>query len=105
MRKSNIELIRILAMMMIVIWHFIVHGLNQNEYGDSILLSPFQYSIASFFSIGVNLFILISGYFSIKLSWQGILRLYFLCLFYNLCESVVKNKVEKCDGYLTHRMN
>ena len=56
-RKSNIELLRIIAMMFIVIWHISVHAqkgeLNSHNY------------IVAFCTTGVNLFILISGYFGI----------------------------------------
>ena len=59
-RNSNIELLRIIAMTFIVIWHISVHAqkgeLNSHNY------------IVAFCTTGVNLFILISGYFGIKLT-------------------------------------
>lgn len=37
--------------------------------------------VDSFAIIGVNLFLLISGYFKIKLSWKSFLNLVFICMF------------------------
>ena len=37
-----------------------------------------------FLSVGVNCFVLISGYYSIRFKWKGLLNLYFTCFFYGL---------------------
>lgn len=86
-RESNFELLRIITMLFIVLHHYVIHGLKiagyTNLYPDS---HPTQTGIFinSFLIIGVNVFILISGYFSINQSWKGFLRLYIICIFYNL---------------------
>lgn len=49
-RQSNFELLRIVAMTMIVIWHIIVHGLHSEMEGSFFAMSFFVY--------GVNLFVL-----------------------------------------------
>ena len=75
-RNSNIELLRIIAMTFIVIWHISVHAqkgeLNSHNY------------IVAFCTTGVNLFILISGYFGIKLTWKNLLTLISTIVFYNI---------------------
>lgn len=79
-RKSNIELLRIIAMVMIVIYHVIIHGIAPTEILSKTTL-PILYTPVIF---GVNLFILISGYFSIKLSWKSFLSLMWIIAFYKL---------------------
>lgn len=77
-RSSNFELLRIVAMSMVVIHHFIVHILAPAmPEGGGIL------SFANTFVIcGVNLFVMISGYFQIKLSWSSLLKLWLFVGFY-----------------------
>lgn len=81
-RNSNIELLRIIAMTFIVIWHISVHAqkgeLNSHNY------------IVAFCTTGVNLFILISGYFGIKLTWKNLLTLISTIVFYNITTIAVK---------------
>lgn len=79
-------------MFFIVMHHFVVHGLkiagypqvypDENPTNMGILLN-------SFLVIGVNVFILISGYFSIKQSWKSFLRLYAICVFYHILFTVI----------------
>lgn len=78
-RESNFELLRILAMVLIIIHHIFVHGINvqindPNTYGvfgifNNLLfykrLALSELAI-SFGKIGTDLFILISGYFCIN---------------------------------------
>ncbi|NCC99247.1 MAG: acyltransferase [Bacteroidia bacterium] len=91
-RKSNFELLRIITMLFIVLHHFVVHGLRIAGYSR---LYPEEHPtnvgflLNSFFVIGVNVFVLISGYFSIKQSWKSFLRLYAICLFYNVLLAVL----------------
>lgn len=86
-RQSNIELLRILCMFMIVMHHFVtnvwypdmlnVHA--PSSVGEVVLLLSH-----CLFYIGVNCFVLISGYFSIKTSLRGFLHLYGFYAFYAL---------------------
>lgn len=66
MRNSNLEIYRILCMFFIVLHHFAVHGLDGNEeIGNGI--NKYIVDILSFGGkIGVNGFVLISGYFMSK---------------------------------------
>lgn len=76
-RKSSIELARMLAMSAIVIWHFMIHGglLRQSE-GLRFVMPLFIW--------GVDLFILVSGYFLVTINWKSILRLILVVWTYSL---------------------
>lgn len=65
-RQSNFELLRIIAMIMIIMYHYVIHGLQGTnaDWGES---NKLVLEIVSMFGkIGVNFFVLISGYFGIK---------------------------------------
>lgn len=86
-RQSNIELLRIICMFMIVMHHFIVNvwypRMLEVHAPSSIGEAVFLFSHCLFF-IGVNCFVLISGYFGIRTSLRGFLRLYGFYAFYAL---------------------
>lgn len=64
-RQSNIELLRILSMLMIVFYHFAVHG-NFNWKGIGITMPHLWYNLIYMGGkVGVDIFVLISGYFLI----------------------------------------
>lgn len=65
-RDSNIELLRIVAMVMIVAHHFMVHGDFSYEAGDMSVNRLWTYFLMMGGKIGVNLFVLISGYYMVK---------------------------------------
>ena len=90
-RDSNIELFRLILMAMIVVQHFISHGLNVAgsllKTTTSILneaQTNFAFGILGFMLVAVNSFILISGYYSIKLTAGRIFKLYAFCAFFSL---------------------
>lgn len=65
-RDSSIELLRIISMIMIVFHHFAVHG-NFLYPKNDFSISYFWYNfIGMWGKVGVNLFVLISGYFLIN---------------------------------------
>ncbi len=78
-RQSNIELLRIVAMFMILVYHTVYY-----VFYDYRLESPIFASLMTLLHIGVPLFVLISGYFGINASIKGVLKLYMILLFYNL---------------------
>ena len=89
------ELARIVAMAMIVFGHFIFHGI-QGTIGPSPNVTPYLdwrecviLSMSVLCCAGVDIFMLISGYFGIKLRWKSVLSFYFLCLFYNVLSLAV----------------
>ncbi len=84
-RNSNLELLRIISMILIVAHHYSVHGFTINDMD----FSRNKY-IVDFLSLGgklgVNCFILISGYFSIKSKFtiKKLLKLEGQVLFYSI---------------------
>lgn len=86
-RDSNLELLRIICMYFIVIHHLLTHAFNWIlGYNFETVISSYALiatTINSFFFISVNCFILISGYFSIKLKFDKIFHIYLICVFYS----------------------
>ena len=66
-RDSNFELLRIIAMLFIVVFHISTHAQGREL--------PTHKYICAITTGGVNLFILISGYFGIKLKWKSLLNI------------------------------
>lgn len=83
MRNSNIELLRIVSMVLIAMFHFSVHG-TWPEGGP--LASDTAVEMLSFGGkIGVNCFVLITGYFMVHghLKVQSLLRIALQTWFYS----------------------
>ncbi len=76
-RQSNFELLRIFSMMLILVHHQICHGIPSSS--SIVFLATDSFAI-----IGVDLFLLISGFFRIKLTWKSFLNLVFICMFYKV---------------------
>ena len=88
-RQSNVELLRLVVMGMIVLHHFIFHGLGVYRnlaFGEDPLMNADDTRWAlitdSFLICGVNVFVLISGWFSIKFNAGSFVRLFAMCSFY-----------------------
>lgn len=78
-RNASFELMRILCMMMIVYYHLLI------RVDASVLINrPELRAVTIPLHIAVVCFVLISGYFGIKASWQKILRFFIQVLFYNV---------------------
>ena len=88
-KNSNLELLRIVCMLFIICHHWIVFILDNCGYHVPLGDTKQDYTsvfLNSFFIIGVNCYVLISGYFGIKLSWKPIKKIVGACLFYGaLC--------------------
>ena len=86
-RNTNVELLRIIAMLFIIIHHCIINGyglqegLMQNTLPKSDLL--FLSGINSVVIIGVNLFFLISGYYSVSFTIRKFCKLLIDLYLYN----------------------
>ena len=63
-RQSNFELMRIVSMFMIIVWHLFLYGVNMDTASPSLKL-VFDF-FRSIMVVHVNSFILISGYFLIN---------------------------------------
>lgn len=92
-RNSNIELLRIVSMSFIVLHHFIYHGLGLFNYllGKSDFFDGIEVALIlnSFLIIGVNLFIMISGYYLIKFNSKSLVKLYVVCAIYGVLTYLV----------------
>lgn len=84
-RKSNIELLRILSMMFIVFHHFFYNNITF-DYMDALTINQFGGEILySLGKIGVNIFIIITGYFLInsKFKIKKAITIWFEVIFYS----------------------
>ena len=89
-RESNLELLRIVAMLLIVMHHLIAHGMRNVGYLpyplEEICLDkqiPFI-ALNAFTVIAVNCYVLISGYFGINPTWKKLWNLFAICAFYSV---------------------
>ena len=87
-RKSNIELLRIVLMLLIIAHHYVVNsGLTEVfDYQAPTLKMYFFQCFGAFGKIGVNCFVLITGYFMVtsKITAKKWLKLYLEVKFYTL---------------------
>lgn len=83
-RQSNIELLRIVSMLMIILWHINI-GFGGNKDIDALSLGN---QINAFTVVGVNCFVLISGFFGIKFKIKTFIDLLLQCLFYSIIISL-----------------
>ena len=87
-RDSNIELFRIVATMMILILHcngWLLHdygGIDTWEANRGFLVGLARRTIQSLCVIGVDCFVLISGYYSIKPKLKSLINLFTLLFFF-----------------------
>lgn len=91
-RSSNFELLRIVAMFMVVIHHLVIKGAATCGY-----TTPYTYGVSGYNGLiinglalgGVNLFVLISGWFGIRKLWKQIVRLIIDCAVYCAIADIV----------------
>ena len=90
-RESNFEFLRIAAMFLIVVHHFCYHGIITHYSGltDTITLKINNFLLlflASGGKIGVNIFMIISGYFLINKDFKlnNFMKIFLMTLFYSL---------------------
>ena len=106
-RESNLELLRIVSMLMIIFHHYIMHGIILPCEGDPTLSQSINFSDyeAILKSVnfggrfGINCFVLISGYFMIKqaANLRKILILWVQVVFYTVVLFFVT--IYACDSY------
>ena len=77
-RKSNLELLRILAMVFIILIHLL----------SATGMTAFGAAIVGICNIGVSCFCLISGYFGIKFSMKKLLKMEIMMIMLSLMETV-----------------
>jgi len=86
-RQSNFELLRIIAMLFVVLGHanyFSLGGLTQHELCEAPIASFWRTFAEQVCIVGVNVFVLISGWFGIKASVKGVCSFFFQVFFYCL---------------------
>lgn len=91
-RQANFELLRIVAMVMIIILHYLGKGGILIPYAeDASLLNHVAWLIEAFCIVSVNCYVLISGYFLVESEWKPrrIVSLVLQVLFYSLLIPVV----------------
>ncbi len=83
-RQTNIELLRILAMLMVIILHYL--GKGGFLTAESLKQQPLYALLETLCIVAVNVYVLISGYFLIQseFSLKKLLRLWAQILFYSL---------------------
>jgi len=86
-RESNIELLRIILMIMIITHHVIVHSLGLN-YEQSLtqhdLSIYYKIFVNSFVVLGVNTFVFISGYYGMKFKIKAVISFTLQAVFYSV---------------------
>ena len=95
-RQSNIELLRIVAMVFIIAHHYALHGGIYYNTTDNIISATFLVALGK---LGVNLFVLITGYFMINSSFRimRIIRLEIAVLFYSIGMFLIAVFVIDCE--------
>lgn len=84
-RQSNLELLRIISMLYIILYHILIHSiLPQYRY-----LDDFIKPTITTLHIGVICFVLISGYCMITFSIKSLLKIVIPCLFYCICFIII----------------
>ena len=87
-RQSNIELLRIVSMLMVLAVHVDGASLGLPEpMGDIASLTAhdvWRIVVEAVAIIGVNCFTMISGYFGVRLRLRGVLSFLFQCAFYSV---------------------
>lgn len=68
-RMGNIELLRIVSMLLIICWHFGCHCIKIEDF-DFTILGCFHWIVRSFANNAVNIYILISAYFLCRSSFK-----------------------------------
>ena len=87
-RNTNIEILRILLMLMVCFLHLAVHGYGYFSHNTHPLnnVSDHSFLLSLLVSLtipAVNTYVLISGYFGIKFKWNSVFAFAFQALFFS----------------------
>ena len=98
-RNYNLDILRILSMIMIITLHYCTFGCSIKEYGGIGYPSQPLWIIYAFCHVAVNVYVLISGYFLCEsnFKWRKVLRLAIEVWFYSLIIGLVFFLVGKED--------
>ena len=87
MRQSNMELLRIVAMFLVLVVHadfFSLGTPTQESCQATPLFAWGQFFVQSMAIVCVNVFVLLSGWFAIKPRWKSFLNFMFQCFFFSI---------------------
>ncbi len=93
-RKSNFELLRIIAMCMIIAMHYMTKGMQLPKLSVNMSLHNIIFRLLfAFCSSAVNVYVFISGYFAIDSKWSvsKLIRLWLQLLLYSIFIPVILN--------------
>ncbi len=93
-RLSNIELCRLASILLVMLVHTTKQSLG-NE------MNFYAFLLEGFSIIGVNVFILITGYFSTTPKKKSLINLAFICLFWMIIKIIIQNTFGE-DVYCSH---
>ena len=82
-RQQNIELLRIVSMLFVILFHINLNVILRNP-ETSNFLNYFAIGGNALFAVAVNCFVLISGYFGIHYKMRSFLGLFFQTEFYSV---------------------
>ena len=88
-RQSNIELLRVISMLFILIIHSNYMGINTVYQMNYNIEAFIRFFIEAIGIIGVNCFILISGYFGIRLRKNNLAKIIFQTYFFSICALLI----------------
>lgn len=105
-RQSNIELCRIFSILLVILVHSIFAWTGTPGEGGN--ESIMRFLVQAFSIVGVNVFIIITGWFSTSLKTKSIFNLLYICLFYSLVKliwGVVAGTLEIKDIFFISNSN
>jgi len=92
MRNSNIELLRFVMMLILCIWHILMHGYGLKHIADaSVAPTTVQLILLALLAFPVDCFVFISGYYGIRLKREKLIRLLLQTTFFYLLCIILRN--------------
>lgn len=86
-RESNFELLRLMAMLLVVLVHanfWSIGSPSQEYFSQEFFLSTIRVLMESLSIVCVNVFVLISGWFGIRMSWAKLFSFLFQIVYFNV---------------------
>lgn len=97
-RQSNMELLRIIAMVLVVLLHSNFKSLGAIEFHSQVVANPLssfiRLELDVFSILAVNLFVLISGYFGIRPKLKSVLNIVFQLIFWKTILAIISYTAE-----------
>lgn len=103
MRDSNMELLRIVAMLLVLVVHADFASLGaptKVEVMNNPYLSIVRLGVESISIISVNVFVLLSGWYGIKMKRKGLIGLLFQSMFFGILGVFLCNSLSLFNAFL-----